>query len=378
MSLGACKEEPDELGELFGSALIGPDGGEVVGGSVTLTIPAGALTAETEIELRRLDDYDLSPPGYSQQSATISIEPHGLVLRQPGTLAFGGDRGEDTQVAFQQDSLEIIAPGTTAYINELSRATTVRPQEGTTPTVVALEPMFGVGPDDPGPLQHDAVHFQLQVSDTPELALVMTIYDVDQAYDRPLNGMGSGECGFRTLNVTSGSLAGDCSDGRFTSLIRTTGSTLTFDTEPHLSGKLQTPVLVGVVAGRAELAHHLGFFRFETGPCFDETCSGLGTCVAQGSTGTCECQDGFEGVGFECVCMPQCDGKVCGPDGCGGGCGGCDTNESCNQDGTACVPDEPPPPGDSSDGGSSDGGSTSGGSTSGGSSGGSSTGGSTT
>lgn len=41
----------------------------------------------------------------------------------------------------------------------------------------------------------------------------------------------------------------------------------------------------------------------------------------------------------ECPCTPQCDGKACGPDGCGGNCGQCAPNDVCNDQGTCdCVP----------------------------------------
>ena len=39
-------------------------------------------------------------------------------------------------------------------------------------------------------------------------------------------------------------------------------------------------------------------------------------------------------------CTPACDGKPCGPDGCGGKCGTCGANEICNGD-YACVPYSP-------------------------------------
>ena len=40
------------------------------------------------------------------------------------------------------------------------------------------------------------------------------------------------------------------------------------------------------------------------------------------------------------ACTPQCDGKVCGDDGCGGSCGTCDAGKNCTAAGqcTACVP----------------------------------------
>ncbi len=41
------------------------------------------------------------------------------------------------------------------------------------------------------------------------------------------------------------------------------------------------------------------------------------------------------------ICVPDCDGKVCGPDGCGGTCGeGCSEDLTCSQDQKSCVPYE--------------------------------------
>jgi hypothetical protein len=39
-------------------------------------------------------------------------------------------------------------------------------------------------------------------------------------------------------------------------------------------------------------------------------------------------------------CVPQCDGKWCGPDGCGGICGICDDGESCSEDGECVESDD--------------------------------------
>jgi len=41
----------------------------------------------------------------------------------------------------------------------------------------------------------------------------------------------------------------------------------------------------------------------------------------------------------EVVCVPNCTGKICGPDGCGGECGKCETapNTLCKMDQTACI-----------------------------------------
>ena len=39
-------------------------------------------------------------------------------------------------------------------------------------------------------------------------------------------------------------------------------------------------------------------------------------------------------------CIPQCDNKICGDNGCGGTCGSCEENTVCSQDGTACLETE--------------------------------------
>lgn len=69
------------------------------------------------------------------------------------------------------------------------------------------------------------------------------------------------------------------------------------------------------------------------------------TCGMDGCGGYCgECPGGsaapYCGVGGVCsaTCAPQCDGKVCGSDGCGGVCGACTGGATCNGFGL-CVPD---------------------------------------
>lgn len=75
-------------------------------------------------------------------------------------------------------------------------------------------------------------------------------------------------------------------------------------------------------------------------PCAD-CCDGSGVCQpgtadnACGSSGACEmCPSGEWCQGQTCVCKPNCDGKQCGPDGCGGQCGSCRSCETCQSDGT--------------------------------------------
>ncbi len=42
------------------------------------------------------------------------------------------------------------------------------------------------------------------------------------------------------------------------------------------------------------------------------------------------CPQGTECKGGECQCVPDCKGKDCGDDGCGGSCGGCEPVETCS------------------------------------------------
>lgn len=63
--------------------------------------------------------------------------------------------------------------------------------------------------------------------------------------------------------------------------------------------------------------------------CGDDGCGGVcGTC-ADGD----ECSDGL------CSCVPDCAGKTCGSDGCDGTCGTCGDNETCDDGACVCVPD---------------------------------------
>lgn len=54
--------------------------------------------------------------------------------------------------------------------------------------------------------------------------------------------------------------------------------------------------------------------------------------------GTC-----YEVTGsWNTICVPDCTGKVCGSDGCGGTCGdGCEPGTQCNEDQTGCIPCTP-------------------------------------
>ena len=79
-------------------------------------------------------------------------------------------------------------------------------------------------------------------------------------------------------------------------------------------------------------------------PCVPD-CAGksCGSDSCGGICGTCGDKAYCDGVG-QCIgiCAPECDGKACGGDGCGGQCGLCANGQTCSSAGQcvgACVPD---------------------------------------
>ena len=46
----------------------------------------------------------------------------------------------------------------------------------------------------------------------------------------------------------------------------------------------------------------------------------------------------IENADFDTFCRPDCTGKLCGNDGCGGSCGDCGNEKTCNAEQTKCVP----------------------------------------
>jgi MYXO-CTERM domain-containing protein len=57
-----------------------------------------------------------------------------------------------------------------------------------------------------------------------------------------------------------------------------------------------------------------------------------------GPSGSCADWDSSRpATGSGCACTPQCSGKQCGDDGCGGSCGNCGSGESCDSTSSTCV-----------------------------------------
>ena len=80
---------------------------------------------------------------------------------------------------------------------------------------------------------------------------------------------------------------------------------------------------------------------WDNGDCMECTgsCDGK-ACGPDGCGGSCgECQAGNTCLSGLCVpCQPQCSRKECGSDGCGGTCGTCAANKVCGFDGTCGKP----------------------------------------
>ncbi len=66
---------------------VGPMGGVVRAGSVTLTIPAGALSAPTDVQIRT-SARDLSNEAFTPLGSFFEFSPSGLVFAQPATVEF--------------------------------------------------------------------------------------------------------------------------------------------------------------------------------------------------------------------------------------------------------------------------------------------------
>jgi hypothetical protein len=73
--------------------------------------------------------------------------------------------------------------------------------------------------------------------------------------------------------------------------------------------------------------------------CAGVSCDDHGDCRVEAAAPVCDCAPGFEPVGtLHCLpydgCVPSCDGRACGDDGCGGTCPpGCDPGYACGDDG---------------------------------------------
>ncbi len=69
--------------------------------------------------------------------------------------------------------------------------------------------------------------------------------------------------------------------------------------------------------------------------CTTDACVSGSGCTHANATGSC----GSGGVCYQGgCCTPNCSGKACGSDGCGGSCGSCPSGGACQPDGTCIIP----------------------------------------
>ncbi len=76
-------------------------------------------------------------------------------------------------------------------------------------------------------------------------------------------------------------------------------------------------------------------------PCSPNPCTEINRnkCSIKDGQVACGCNLGTHESNGQCVCTPQCSGKLCGPDGCGGTCGTCNGGAQCLANGICAICD---------------------------------------
>ncbi|MFV8754285.1 hypothetical protein ACNOYE_27385 [Nannocystaceae bacterium ST9] len=326
----ACAPDPDKE---IARALIGPEGGTLGGGGVSVEFPAGALPVETEVRLVEVDR-KLAVGDFAQKGKTYAIEPAELSLLLPAEVTLPGS-ADAPSVLVESMGHTTAFSGTTAYVDTLGA---VALAETGTVTIATVEPALGASPTAPEGDYVDNLHFELQLAGTHRVDLRIVAWDYSQTQG-VLNGE-NGLCGFKLAQLEGGSLTTGCAGGEFTASINAAGDHVSFTILPLHAPALDQPVSVGVFASDEELGYALGYFEFSTGSCYLEECSGHGACNPSDPP-ACECDEGFATPAddaLSCLCVPQCDGRECGSDSCGGSCGDCTNGEECIYSEGQCEP----------------------------------------
>lgn len=327
-------------------ALIGPEGGSVsMPDGPTLTIPPGALIATRQIVIRPVDD-DLSTGNFKQSGGSYRIEPTDLDLKVPAEVTFAGDAPATPNVLWRREMGRVVAHAAAddralAYIGALG---TIALAAGDVPAGTVDDPVLARIPTDVNyaAAAIDTATVKVTPAGTGTLEIGFTVYDPMGMSNRPLNGDGSRYCGFKFDSVQGGSITAGCSGNVATGSIALSSTQVSVDIRQFLLDKVDNPVLVEVQVGNGTISNSLGYFAFNNSGCYGESCSGHGMCDLSGGAPACMCDDGYApGEDLACICVPQCDGKQCGPDNCGGQCDpGCEPGGQCNEG----VCDNPPPP----------------------------------
>lgn len=326
----ACAPDADKE---LARALIGPEGGTLSGGGVSIEFPAGALPVETELRLVEVDR-KLVAGDFEQRGKAYAIEPADLHLQLPAEVSLSSN-AEAPSVLVESLGRTVAYPGTTAHVETLGLLALA---ETGTVTIAAIEPTLGASPSDPEGNFVDNLHFELQLDGTHRVDLRIVAWDYTQTQG-VLNG-DNGLCGFKLVQLEGGSLTTGCAGGELTASINAAGDHVSFTVLPLHAPALAQPVSVGIIASDDQLGYSLGYFEFSTGSCYLEECSGHGACNPTDPP-ACVCDEGFatpDDNPLACQCVPQCDGRECGSDSCGGGCGDCTDGEECNYSEGQCVP----------------------------------------
>jgi hypothetical protein len=331
-------------------ALIGPEGGMVAhDDGVTLVVPPGALLVTRQIIIRPSEE-KLSRGSYEQVGGAYLLEPRDLEFRVPAELTFDTKVEERPSVLLMPGDTRVIAYSAsddrpTAYIGSLG---IVAAAKGGDPVGTVDAPMLARTPStvDLGAPFIDAAELKVSPKGVTSLDIGFTAFDTSGESKALLNGDGTAYCGFKFGAVLGASITGGCSSGVTSGTLNLSSTQATIEVKPFLIGKLERPVVVEVQVGTNDLAVSAGYFAYRTSGCFLESCSGHGVCVDSGANSSCTCDEGFA-PGEEplsCDCVPKCDGKQCGGDGCGGNCEpGCNNEtHSCNNETQQCDPLPPP------------------------------------
>ncbi len=328
-------------------AEIGPEGGELRAGPITVVIPPGAMGTTRVVKISKIDD-NLGRSSVEQIGDAYLLEPTDLKLLIPATVTVSKlkDATQPTLLHIAGDTSKVHTYGmgsgdqAIGYIGAFGK---VAGGEGSGELATVSEPTLEATPE----LANASTPFSdsVKIAFTPNglsiVDLVLTAYDLNGENNRDLNG--NAYCAFKPSSVQGASIATGCSTGTTTVALSLTSSSVELDAIPFLLGKVDSPVIVQVEIGSQELVNTLGYFAFNTSPCYYETCSGYGTCVDNGGVPSCECAPGYVPAGegnLECACAPQCAGRECGSDSCGGYCApGCGDGFDCNDEAGVCESD---------------------------------------
>lgn len=319
-------------------ALIGPEGGELaLEEGPTIKFPAGALVTTRQIVIRPVDD-DLTRGDFKQSGGAYRIEPTDLDLRIPAEVTFGGDVPKQPSILWQRGEGRVVSHAASddravAYIGALG---VIALAAGGEIAATVDEPMLARAPGDVdyGKPLTDIATVKVSPKGTSMLDIGFTVYDPMGMSNRPLNGDGSRYCGLKFASVQGGSISAGCSGGLATGSVIVSSAQVTVNAVPFLLGKVEGATLVEVQVGSGDLAHSVGYLPFITGSCYLESCSGHGACDSTSGAPVCMCDDGYASPmedPLACNCVPNCDGRMCGDDGCGGSCGGCGEGQNCNE-----------------------------------------------